>query len=224
MRLNVGCGQTPTEGWRNFDNSWSLRLARVRWLPEVLHRLNLVEHSPYEFMQFARESGIEYGDVVKGLPVPDGAASVFYSSHVLEHLDRTDADSFMKEIHRVLRPGGIVRISVPDLAKQVELYCESGDADAFMESTRLSVPRPRGAWQSMKALVVGPRHHQWMYDSRSLSQLLQRHGFVDVRARSAGETSIEEPDHLDLFERASVSAYVEGEKPHSTLQFAAEPR
>ena len=30
LKINIGCGDTPTKGWRNYDNSWSVRLAKKK--------------------------------------------------------------------------------------------------------------------------------------------------------------------------------------------------
>lgn len=122
IRINIGCGQTPTKGWRNFDNSFSLRLSKIPFFPDILHRLRLLEGSQYQFIKFARENDISYGDATKGLPLPQESCEVVYSSHMLEHLDRNGADKFLKEVYHVLRPGGIIRIAVPDIKKQIAQY------------------------------------------------------------------------------------------------------
>ena len=31
LKINIGCGDTPTKGWSNYDNSWSVRLAKKRF-------------------------------------------------------------------------------------------------------------------------------------------------------------------------------------------------
>lgn len=213
LRINIGCGQTPTRGWRNFDNSLSLRLSKIPFLPEFLLRLKLLESSQYQFIRFAQKNNIEYGDAIKGLPVQDETVDVLYSSHMLEHLDRDEADKFFKEAYRILRLGGIIRISVPDIKKQVEQYNKSSDADAFIERTRLCVSRPKSLVQRLRSLLVGTRHHQWMYDGDSMSRLLEKHGFVKVSVMFDCKTKISNHESLDLMERASESVYVEAEKP-----------
>jgi len=213
VRINIGCGQTPTNGWRNFDNSFSLRLSKIPFLPDILYRLRFLESSQYQFIRFARENVIEYGDATNGLPIPQESCDVLYSSHMLEHLDRNEADRFLKEAFRVLRKGGIIRIAVPDLKKQVVQYNQSGDADAFIEATHMCVPRPASLAQKIRLLLVGTRHHQWMYDGNSLSQLLQKHGFVEAGILLDGKTNIPEHEPLDLWERSSESVYVEAKKP-----------
>lgn len=212
VRVNIGCGQTPTRGWKNLDNSLSLHLSRIPLLPDLLHKLGFLDTFQYRFIRFARENDIDYGDAAKGLPIQSDSVDVLYSSHMLEHLDRNEADRFLKEVFRVLRPGGIIRIAVPDIKKQVAQYNESGDADAFIEATHLCVPRPRSLVQRLRLLLVGTRHHQWMYDGNSLSRLLQKHGFVKAEVLPAGQTRIHGHEPLDLQERCSESVYVEAEK------------
>ena len=53
-------------------------------------------------------------DLSTGIPFDDDTVDVVYHSHVLEHLDRDVARKFLLEVKRVLRPGGIHRIVVPD--------------------------------------------------------------------------------------------------------------
>jgi len=149
----------------------------------------------------------------KGLPLKPESCEVVYSSHMLEHLDRSGADSFLKEVYRVLCPNGIIRIAVPDIKKQIEQYNDSGDADAFVEATHMCVPRPISIAQKIKLFLVGTRHHQWMYDGNSLSKLLQKHGFIETEIMPVGKSNIPDPGSLDLQERGSESVYVEAKKP-----------
>jgi predicted SAM-dependent methyltransferase len=213
-RINIGCGQTPTEGWTNFDNSFSLRLSKIPLLPSILHRLGFLESTQYSFVKFARGNRIEYGDATKGLPLKQGACEVIYSSHMLEHLDRNEADKFLTEAYRVLCPNGIIRIAVPDIKKKITRYNNNtDDADDFVESTHMCVARPITLSQKLRLLLVGTRHHQWMYDGNSLSRLLLKHGFVEVKVIPGGKTRIPKPGALNLQERSSESVYVEAYKP-----------
>jgi SAM-dependent methyltransferase len=64
-------------------------------------------------------------DLRKGIPYPDETFDVVYHSHVLEHLSKWDAPTFLRECRRVLRPGGLIRIAVPDLEQIARLYLEA---------------------------------------------------------------------------------------------------
>jgi predicted SAM-dependent methyltransferase len=131
---------------------------------------------------------------------------------MLEHLDRAEARDFLAEVFRVLYPGGVVRIVVPDIARLASLYAETRDADAFVAATLLASPRPRSALAKLRALAVGAREHAWMYDGASLSRLLTDSGFEAPRVLPAGETTISDPGPLDLAERESESVYVEARR------------
>jgi SAM-dependent methyltransferase len=61
-------------------------------------------------------------DLTKGIPVADAKAWMIYSSAVLEHIPRVFVGQFLAECFRVLRPGGILRLSVPDFEAQVLEY------------------------------------------------------------------------------------------------------
>jgi predicted SAM-dependent methyltransferase len=213
FRINIGCGQTPTKGWRNFDNSLSVRLASIPLLPKLLGKIGLLDKSQSQFVEFARTNNIEYGNAVRDIPLPSGSVEILYSSHVFEHLDREEAELFIQEAMRLLCPGGIIRLVVPDLKKLVDRYLQSGDANTFVDSTYLCVPHPRAFWEKFRFLLVGHRHHHWMYDGNSLCELLENHGFIDTRIVLPGETMIAEPGELDLNERVVESVFVEARRP-----------
>jgi len=63
-------------------------------------------------------------DLTKGIPLEDNSCDVVYHSNLLEHLRRTDALPFLLECYRVLKPGGILRVGVPDLERICSLYLE----------------------------------------------------------------------------------------------------
>ena len=213
MRVNVGCGRSPTKGWRNFDNSPSLRLARCPFFPRLLFKVGILDKAQYEFVQFARRNSIEYGDAVRRLPISDSSVDVLYSSHMIEHLDREEAILFLRECQRILKSEGILRLAVPDLKKLVKQYLQDDDADAFVAGTLLAQSRPRGLSKRISMMLVGPRNHLWMYDGLSLSKFLRSQGLRDPAVMGPGETTIGDAQALNLSERSSESVYVEAVKP-----------
>src|SRR5215510_15500572 len=171
-RLNVGCGMTPTKGCLNLDNSFSIRLSAFPRLSNILHRAKFINQSQMNYIRFCREHNIEWADATRRIPVPDNSAEVLYSSHMIEHLDRQEVTLFLAEARRVLVSGGIIRLAVPDLQKHINSYIGHGDADLFIESMSVCVPRPRRVLERLRVLLLGARHHQWMYDGKSLCRLL----------------------------------------------------
>lgn len=211
-RVNIDCGQTPTPGWLNYDNSLSVRLARYPLLATVVEKLGLLGDDSKRFISFARNSDIAWADATRRIPLPDNSIEVIYTSHMLEHLDRVEAKLFLQEAYRVLAPNGIIRIAVPDLKKIVEKYIVEGDADSFIERTLLTRQRPKLLLDKVRYLIIGDRHHLWMYDGLSLCRLLSAIGFRDPRIVEPGSTTISNPGTLNLHERADESVYVEASK------------
>ncbi len=66
--------------------------------------------------------GIIAYDLTQGIPFPDNSFTVVYHSHLLEHLPKSSAEPFLRECYRVLQPGGILRVVVPDLEQIARLY------------------------------------------------------------------------------------------------------
>jgi hypothetical protein len=211
-RVNVGCGQTPTPGWLNFDNSVSIRLAKHHMLVSVVKRLGLLGEGQKRFVSFAQNNDITWADATKRIPLANNSVEVLYTSHMVEHLDREEAKLFLQEACRVLAPNGIIRIAVPDIKKLVDRYLIEGNADLFIERSLLTHQRRSTLLDRLKYLILGDRHHLWMYDGPSMVRLLSEAGFKESRILEPGSTTIPNPGELNLHERAEESVYVEGHK------------
>lgn len=96
-----------------------------RYHPDWVN-IDIVAHGP----------GVIAHDVSRGLPLDDASCDAVYHSAVLEHIRPGDAVPFIRECRRVLRPGGVLRVAVPDLERICEVYLEklrqavAGDAAA----------------------------------------------------------------------------------------------
>jgi SAM-dependent methyltransferase len=83
-------------------------------------------HSDWENVDFRQTApNVRVHDLRKGIPYPDAAFDVVYHSHLLEHFPKESAPVFLRECHRVLKSGGMIRIAVPDLEAIVRLYLEA---------------------------------------------------------------------------------------------------
>jgi predicted SAM-dependent methyltransferase len=67
-------------------------------------------------------------DMRRGLPFGDGEFAAVYHSHTLEHFRKADAPAFLVECRRVLEPGGVIRVVVPDLERIARTYIRALDA------------------------------------------------------------------------------------------------
>ena len=73
----------------------------------------------------SRDASVVQWDIIEGLPFADNSLHAVYHSHVLEHLRPGDGERLMAECFRVLAPGGVLRVVVPDLEKIAELYLDT---------------------------------------------------------------------------------------------------
>ncbi len=71
------------------------------------------------------DPSVQQCDITKGLPFADQQYDAVYHSHVLEHLDPTDGDRLLEDCYRVLKPGGVLRIVIPNLEQIATLYLEN---------------------------------------------------------------------------------------------------
>jgi len=212
-RLNIGCGMSPTKGYINFDNSLSIRLAKFGSIGVYLHYFGLINKATLSNILFCKYNRIEWADVSKKIPVRSNTVDILYSSHMLEHLDQKCASLFLQEAMRVLKPNGTIRIVVPDLERIINDYNRKNDADQLITSMHVCNPKPISIIDKIKAILVGPRHHQWMYDKQSLSKLLVKSGFVNPVHLNPGETTMHSVGLLNLSERSEESIYIEANKP-----------
>lgn len=210
-RLNVGCGATPTPGWLNFDNSWTVRGVRNPLLRPIFSIAGLLRGKE-EYVAAIVAHDVRWADAGKHLPVASNSARVVYTSHMLEHMTRDETAGFYAEALRVLMPGGILRVAVPDIDYHVGRYAEHGDPDEFIGGLYMATEPPRGMRGKIRYAFVGERHHLWMYNGGSMVAALLKAGFASAKIMPAGETDIVDPGELDLAERAPESVFVEAIK------------
>ncbi len=179
--VQYGCGLSVARGWRNFDGSPRLRLEKTPVLGPVLTR-----NRPL----FPEE--VEFGDIVAGLPLPEGSCKAVYCSHVLEHLCLRDCQQALRNTRSLLEPGGTFRLVIPDLRVLAEQYITNPSpvaASDFMRATCLGLEsRPRGL-KGMLRSWLGNSPHLWMWDAKSMEDALKEAGFVDIRPAVYGDAS-----------------------------------
>lgn len=212
-RLNIGCGRSPTPDWINYDNSPAVWLAHARPLAWMLARLGLVDRHGLAFIEFCRAHRIRPANAARRIPHPSGTVDAIYSSHMLEHLDRAEARAFLAECRRVLRPGAILRLAVPDLRNAACRYLRLNDAEGFLRHLQFDLDKPRGIGARLRRLLSGGRGHHWMYDRHSLTALVESAGFTDIELTSERRTRIADPGGLDLAEREADSLCLEARRP-----------
>jgi len=179
----------------------------------ILLKLGFLSEAQDKFISFANNENILWANGIKRIPENDSTTDAVYSSHMIEHIEKEDVALFFKEVRRILKSGGIIRLAIPNIKYQVDNYLKDGDADKFIESTHLTRKRPKTIIAKIKYLIIGDRNHQWMYDGKSLCNLLSSAGFEEPRILETGLTTIPDPGMLDLKERSLESVFVEACNP-----------
>jgi predicted SAM-dependent methyltransferase len=206
--LQYGCGLSAPSGWLNYDASPTLRLERLPLVGRFV-KINQQRFPP----------SVMFGDVTRGLPLPDRSCIGIYASHVLEHLSYVDFHKALDETFRLLHEGGIFRAVVPDLRTLAADYLDKvsgGDPSAGIDFVRAShlgrEHRPRGMIGWARAFM-GNSYHLWMWDYPGLSEALRHHGFV--RIRRAAFNDCEDPAFRAVEDerRFTAACAVEARKP-----------
>jgi len=201
VKLNLGTGLHVAPGWINIDSSIKTLFAR---LPEFALRLVFPlatvrgTHSRDEFVTLLRDHRFVCHNLKYGIPLPDSSVDFIFSSHVLHHLYREDALKLIREALRVLKPGGTMRITVPDLELIVALYLEGRREQALEYLFYSKGPRSN----------LSRRCYQ--YDFALLKDLMDEAGVRNVRRCKSGEGTVPDLDRLDRMIQETL--FVEGER------------
>ena len=178
--VQYGCGWSAPSSWRNFDASLTLRFERM---PLIGH---LYTKNESRFPE-----NVEYGDIVKGLPIPDKGCQLIYCSHVLEHLSLNDFRVALQNTYRKLEAGGIFRFVLPDLEYYAKRYISDSSADAalsFMRGTSLGYQNRSHSLKGFLLSYMGNSQHLWMWDYKSIECELREIGFQEIRRATFGDS------------------------------------
>lgn len=153
-------------------------------------------------------------DQTTPLPLEDGSVEWVFSEHFIEHIQVPQAVSWFAELHRVMQPGGIARISTPDLALYARGYADPQQAfyNAHRQRLRemgMTNPPLGKAW--MMNQIFRHYGHQWLYDYDEIVSIAAHAGFspAAIRRVSFAEGSVQELARLDQVIRNDESLYVE---------------
>lgn len=203
MKLNLGCGLNVVDGWINVDYALGAKLTKVPLFSAINRKLKVFSAD--------WDSRVFLHDLTCRFPWGDGSVDYCYSSHTLEHLTREQGVFLLQESHRVLRPGGVVRIVVPDLASVISEYDDGAiRADRFVEVLGvLYGTEKRGLKKLLAPFYEFP--HKCMYDTPTLITVMRGVGFL-AEERRPFESSIPGIEQIELADRTVNAAIVEGVK------------
>ena len=181
LRVNLGCGPMAPAGWVNIDGSPNVLLDRVRVVKRGLRVLGVLS----EAHMTSWPDEVVYFDVRKPLPFDDSSVQSIYSSHLLEHLYLFDAQAVLSESRRVLAPGGVLRLALPDaerLAADLLNGVSDGTDDPGLYFNRRLWAHPlmRPSRRQKIASVFGGSTHRWQPTRSFVTSLLKGAGFSQV--------------------------------------------
>lgn len=127
-------------------------------------------------------------NILVGIPYPDDSVSLIYHSDILEHLSYHEAISFLKECRRVLKPGDLMRVCVPDFYEIIEAYWigkmyrfNDVQPKEYADVDSRSIKASMLLFGSLGSTQNAYQGHQMMYDADGLKELLKSVGFADVK-------------------------------------------
>jgi predicted SAM-dependent methyltransferase len=127
---------------------------------------------------------------------------------VIEHVSKDDAHYLLKECHRVLQPGGVLRLSTPDAEKFLRSYVGDGE---FLRHPGFSRPIDTLIDRVNEMMREGGQH-LWSYDAELLTFMLVEAGFSSITGQSYGVSLHPHMQGIDFDARAFESLYLEAVK------------
>ena len=111
-------------------------------------------------------------DVRKKLPLKDNSVSIYQSEDVFEHVEYECLPSIIDEIFRILKPGGLLRLSLPDYR------CDIIAARTMKDSSGNIIfdPGGGGSFQNRKVVNGG---HLWFPTFESIDAVMQKSKFAE---------------------------------------------
>lgn len=151
-------------------------------------------------------------DILQGLPLENESMRGVNLSHFLEHFDLETGSKILRECHRVLRPGGILRVGCPDLRKYARAYLD--DDEAFFRQMSSPTYCNYRNLPSHGAVFAGKAYdahngHKWFYDAATVVAMCGQIGFPKAVECGLHSGSLPRISDIEPAYRAVESFYVE---------------
>lgn len=157
-KLHLGCGEVRFNDWINIDLNENLKDTDIIW------------------------------DLAWGIPVEESSCGLIFSEHMLEHLSADAGLAFLRECHRALQPGGVVRIAMPSLDVLIEkVYLGNWREQDWLTWPDYQFIKTRAEMMNIFFRWWG---HQWIYDREELHRRLREAGFTNLRDVEWGKSEV----------------------------------
>lgn len=198
--LQCGSGLNLASGWLNTDSMHLVDPSGATTLP---HRLTGIGSAYYMECDNAAQ-----------FPISDSTFDWIYSEHFIEHVDLPAAVEWFREMRRLLKVGGVLRVSTPDLRRYLRAYLEPSNGfflkhrENLLEMGMKQVPE-RPAWMINQLFMRWG--HRWIYDLDEITMVAVAAGFSKetITERRFHEGAVSEVSRLDRLVRSDESLYIE---------------
>jgi SAM-dependent methyltransferase len=153
-------------------------------------------------------------DIRYPMPFADERWSGIFAHHTVEHVSYEEALAFFREAHRCLRPGGTLRVVVPDVAKFIRIYVNGGDFSSLIPPGHVDSVRPKTALGFVNwAFFSTPgNRHRSAWDLETFTHALRECGFGTVEQSECAVSRDPKMCRIDTADWAAHSLYVEAVK------------
>ena len=178
VKLNIGCGTDYKDGWINIDNNSDNNIEKLD--------LNWDLRTP--------------------LPFHDDSIDFIFNEHFIEHLSVEESKNAIKDFMRTLKPGGVLRIAMPDLEAVVQMYNDpEWENKPFIRRFNLEFVKTRAEMLNMNFSWWG---HKWLYDWEELDRRLKDLGCNNVKKCKLGQSKHKELQNLETRKESTLIAEV----------------
>jgi len=163
--------------------------------PHNLHKLG----PDWETLDCIKKKHVDVVHDIRQLPWPyeNDSFDFVLMNHVLEHLSWVHTVSYLKEIHRIIKPGGVFEVWVPDWDKIVAAAKDNSliAKDGFYRHNPGKDPM---RWVNIRLMADGPgeeRFHRAVFDRPYLKRCLVQAGFLEAMLKDLSKPSYGAYDH-----------------------------
>ena len=146
-------------------------------------------------------------DIRNGLPLEEASIDYIVSVHALPEMHYNDLVPTLQELRRVLKPGGVLRLVLPDLLKGVHAF-ERGDRDYFLVPDEDA--KNLGAKLVVQLIWYG--YSRTLFTAEFIEEMLRKAGFEQIAHCEYQQTRSLFPEIVELDNRENESLYVEATK------------
>lgn len=200
VKVNLGSGLAVEKGWINLDLNINTLFANApTFVLKFIYNNTSAKKwfSEQDYISILKANTFVHHKIEYGLPFENDKIDFYYTSHFLEHIFYNEVKFVLKECMRTLKPGGMIRIVIPDLEIALKRYY-AGEKKEAMKYFFTDAPDFLS-------------HHKYMYDYEMMKEQIQEAGFINIQKMEYRRGEV--PDIQKLDNRKDESLYIEAQKP-----------